>query len=543
MPQVYAKPQSQASWMKLPAAKRGFKTYDRYLNWWKSTVAPRFTVADDPFSPIPFGAQKALATQQIQSQINPMIKAFEDSIRRRTQEGTRAIGAAQQGFVQGVEPIAGNIGAAYDTSIQGAQNVNAGLTQFLKDTGGYVASELGKLIPTQDAGGATSAAQQFGTGLAGQQLAAGASTLGQLQASRAAEVGFAEKMPAYARGFGAEAIADLQRQAGLAQEEGLGEIRSQIPGLVSSTWEQLRNTELQKAIAAKGFEFDQQEIDAATTAAATPEPVSQSWRTGPPSQRYVTDPQTGQQYPNPNYRPPAAGSSAASKLDQTGLNTARESAASLHENMMESFRGDLTKGLSPLTKPQRDALLRANRDKVRLQVLADLRTYYPNKPESWVTQQATAILAATGWPAVAAQVSGYTTPAAKPTTPQARQGTQPAKPKPGAKTAAPAKKPPPAFKSPERQAEAEEKASVASAAASEAADKAKGRKEKEARATSALTRYAEGQTRTGRISRGTTRKVVIKGLQSALPGWPYKRIIALADKVMDASYGNTLYGK
>lgn len=513
MAYTYAKPHSKDAWMALPEGKQGFKNYDRYLSWWKSTVAPKFTVSDDPFAATPVAAQRAQAQEQVGAVINPLIKAFEDSITRRSKEGGRAIGSATDAFVKGVSPLADNLGAVHDTSIQGVQGVNDSLTKFVKDTGGYVASQLGAMIPEKDSGAVTAGAEQFGTGLSGQQLAQGASTISRMYAERAADTAYGEKMPGYARAFGTEAVNDYERQLNLQRQEGLEGIRSQIPSLVSSVLQNLSNNELAKATARKGFELDEDKMNQP----ATPD---YSWMTGPASQQYVVNPATGQQYANPNYQ-----AGGGSTVNQGGLTKARQSAQKLHDQMMETFRGGEF-GLNTPTSQEKTAILRANREKVRLQVVADLKSFYPNKGNDWITQQATAILAATGWPAVASALSKGTpmtqapstaTPAAAPTVQPSRPG-QP--------------KPPSSHVNPDARDRADTKQAIADA-----------RVKKEREAIKAIKNTVQQMTSLGETTRGQAKKVVIENLQGILKGWPYKRIIALANGIIEETYGNTLYGK
>lgn len=525
---TYAKPHSQAAWSKLPEAKRGFKSYQRYMNWWNSTVKPRFTVSSDPFAPTPIPAQRAMAQEQVSALINPLIKQFEESIARRSREGGRAIGAATDAFVKGVEPLAGDLGSVYDTSISGVKGVNDVLSQYIKDAGGMVSSELGKLIPEKDAGAARGAATTFGGGLSVGQMAQGASTLSRMYADRVADVGYAEKMPGYARGFGVEAVKDFERQLNLQRDQGLGEIRGQVPGLISQILNSIQDRELTKATARKGFEMDQQRLDAP----ATPD---YSWMTGPSTQKWVVNPTTGERVANPNYVPPSKG---GGKLSQTGLTQTRSAAQDLHDEMVALWTDPLTK--LPVAKYDvntaagrrgRDDLLRRYREKVRAQVLANLATYYPNQPEAWHRQQATAILAATGWPAVAAQVAGIgpepTTQAPSTSTPAGAAPTVQPKPRSGPK-------PPPAVTGESAQGKAD-----TSPPAQQQANRQK--REAEAYRLSLDLISQRVRSATTPMSRAEAKRVVITDLQQQLRAWPYKRIIAIANRVISAVYGNKLY--
>jgi hypothetical protein len=518
MPQVYGKPSSQADWLKLPAAKRGFKSYDRYKRWWNSTVAPRFTVSDDPFDPVPFGAQKAMVNQQVSSAINPIIKAFEDSISRRQKEGGRAINQATDTFVKGVDPLAGQLGAVHDTSIESQQGTNALLTQFVKDTGGYAASELGKMIPDADEGPAVSAAQKFGTGLSGQQLAQGSSTLSRMYGDRAADVSYGEKMPGYARAFGTEGLQDFQRQLNLQRQEGLGDIRGQIPGLVSGAMDALRSSEFNKAVARKGFEMDEQKANA-------PAAPDFGWAAGPATKEWLVDPATGEYIKNPNYKPKPAGGSSGDL--QKRIDKTTSEATKLAQGLITP---DIAKGK---TRPELNA-------KAYAQILAFVRNRHPNLNENQVLTIARRSLAAGGY--LKALGPGFD---------QWYQGRPVDKPLNGVSTlsapstAAPAKGPTvqrPTTKPGSGQLNPD-RADAATATATATNAQTAATKKRETTVSSAVERVIDSQSATKKVTRAQAKKNAIKMIQGNMRGYPYKRIIAMADAIVDRVYGGTLYGK
>lgn len=556
MPTIYGTPHTRAAWEKLPEAKRGFKSYDRYRRWWNSNIAPRFTVSDDPFAPIPMGAQKAIATETVQSQINPLIKAFEDSISRRSREGGRAISQATTNFERAVQPFGETLGSVYDTSSSNIKDVNQSLIDYAQQQGQNVSGLLAGMIPEKDAAGAVGAAQTLGAGIGGEALARGSASLAALAQARAADVGYAEKLPGYARAFGTQAQTEFQRGLNQERAAGMEDLRSRIPGLVTSTLDSMRREELDKAIARKGFELDADKLEAASQ----PEAPDYSWRGGPANRQWDIDPLTGEQYANPNYVPPSQ-RGAGGKLNTTGITQTGKIAAQLHEDMMSRFSTVSGTGLR-INNPEydvatargraaRDAYVAQERTKASERVLASLKSYYPGKSENWIRQQAAAILYANGWRKAAADLMGV----------QYQQASAPAA------AAAPTSAPPRSVRAPEPTATAAPKpaapATQKGEAAREAGQSVVERKNEAAAQAAQRTELVRGAKRDARKianfwkeqnkgqgpgssvprrSRSQVKAQVIKELQGRLKGHPYKKIIAMAEEIMDDTFGSFQYG-
>jgi hypothetical protein len=181
-------------------------------------------------------------------------------------------------------------------------------------------------------------------------------------------------------------------------------------------------------------------------------------------------------------------------------------------------------------------------------VSANLASYYPGQPRAWIEKQAAQILAATGWPAAAASILGAgaapatTGPQGAPAAPAAAPA-GPARPAP-----APAAPPDAIDRNATVQANAAATAKAAADAKAAAAKQKKAFTAREQRASRMADQLLQGIISSNAVAPPgkkqtflQAKKQVIAQLQRAMPGHPYKRIIALAGQVMAAF--PSAYGK
>jgi hypothetical protein len=222
----------------------------------------------DWLAPMTPQSMSGLASSVVKSQIDPLVKEISDSIARRSAEGSQKISAFNDRWFQALGPMRDSISGAYDKAIQSESAITGGISSFLEGQGAAaqadVSSQLAAAGAPQEAldvhGGQLGA---LGHGIAGQAVGRGSLEMQMLNSDRLAEDVFQGRLPGIVRQFGTEKISDFQGGLNSMLQDSLGDINSQVPGLVSGVYQGLMKNEVEKAIAREGFRTDRQRITAA----------------------------------------------------------------------------------------------------------------------------------------------------------------------------------------------------------------------------------------------------------------------------------------
>jgi hypothetical protein len=384
-------------------------------------------------------------------------------------------------------------------------------------TAGDVAAKL------QQAGIDSAAAgnlQQLGAGSAAMVGGLGASTASRLISQGAAAQTEMAGLPTIATLQGTRSARLANSEINAGKSEALGDLQAQLPGETSKLIQALRNTEIDKAIARNAYDTD------VTKAAATAMgDVDYSWRSGPSSQKYVTDPSTGEQYNNPNYI--AKGAKGANGAQQRRIDATIKDATKLARTLVtpDPLKGRTTPTLNTQAYAQVTALIQSRHPGLGIEQIATMaenalaaggylkaKIHDPRAGyRAWLNGTlASQQPASAGRPATSARPSGK--PTAQTPTPAAPQDVVERNPVVTANAAASQK--------------------------AETAARAK-RAQAESRGSRVATAYvrqmrsqAEQTPVNKRVPYLTVKKNVIAQLQRAMPGHPYKRIIALANEAM-----------
>jgi len=305
------KPYTSSQWLSLPAGKRGFQSYQRYVNWWNTKVGPSLSnpdrkpaVATPPgggynpgfvtpavvkgvpypslpsyFNPISNANLNAQATTNVNTKLNPLIaqvqKQYADLLARTgsqfdtaTRQGQAGINASMQGWLDAVKGLPASINQTYNQQIAGQQGVNDAVQAFLQKSGQQTLGDLTSQAQAAGAPAETVAGFQGGasplnvggaiTGGRTAEMGYGAGALTSLLAQQQADVAGAERQPGLIHSYGADALASFlqdqstKRAAALSditgqQESALGQITAQAPGLIQDVYQNLLDRETTKA--------------------------------------------------------------------------------------------------------------------------------------------------------------------------------------------------------------------------------------------------------------------------------------------------------
>lgn len=417
MPVRPGSPYTRSAWLALPQAKRGFKSYDRYRQWWQGNVGPkvqqrsgRFGLPSDPLSPIDQNALFGMANDMINAQINPLIDHYLGQLDRRGRASMDRLRGATQDFVRGVSSAAPTISRTWDESINSARGVQDAMVSFAQGQGQAADQHVTQSLQAINAPEASIAANadtlgSLGQGIAGQQLGSGGASLLRMLSDRATDVTEAANYPAFAANYGMNAARDLESQIADERADISSNFASQIPGLVRDTYQTLLDRELQKAIAREGFDIDRM---GSSGGASAPD---LQWKNTPQGS-FAFNPATGEYQAIPGTKgdpKPKKGQSVST----TGITQAGEKSNTLHESMMKTFAqiADPTNpsyaGWSPQQKKQyRQKLLQSTRDQAVRSVYGALEAYYPGKSKEWKHKTAASILRQGGWEAAAQAIEG-----------------------------------------------------------------------------------------------------------------------------------------
>lgn len=402
-----ARPHSKNDWLGLPAGKRGFPTYQRYKSWWQRSVAPKFSGGGgsvDYLAPMSQGSLHELASSTVKSQIDPLVKEIQESIGRRSAEGSSKLNAFNDRWFQALGPMKDSVSAAYDKAMSSEQAITGGITSFLQGQGNTAAADVSSQLqainaPQEAVSQMGGGLATLGAGIAGQALGRGSLEMQMLNADRLAEETHQSRLPGIVRQFGAERLSDFQGDLNSLMADQIGEVNSRVPGLVSDVYQGLLRNEVEKAIARRGFDMDEKKYEAAVNAPPGFDSGFSNFlgyavdENGNP----ITDAQGN---PIPKYEKPGS----AGKANTQGVGEARKVAGKIHDNLMKRINS--TDPLNAPTGNARTSLILAARRNAIVQVQATLRSYYPDQPDEWINQKAAQVLAATGFPGAAAELTG-----------------------------------------------------------------------------------------------------------------------------------------
>lgn len=516
-------PHSRQEWLGLPQNKRGFKSYQRYRNWWETNVRRRTSggTSLDYLAPIPQDRLLDMAGSSVRASLDPLVKEITDSFRRRSEEGSQKITSFNDRWFNSLGPMAQNMSNVYNQALQSEAAITGGITNFLSGAGNAAAADVTSQLqainaPQEalDAQGGQLAA--LGTGIAGQALGRGSISMSLLNAEKAAEMGYQAKLPGITRQFGAEQLLDFQKGISGQQADALGEINSRVPGMVTDLYQNLLSKEVEKAIARRGFQMDEKKFAASTA------PQPPGFDSGYSNFIGYAMDTNGQPIldangnPIPKYEKP--GSSKPGKLSQQGIGEARKVAQKIHENLMKRLQPAF--GIGAPAGKDKQALVLAARRNAMLQVKSTLRSYYPDQSEEWLTTRAAEVLSGSGFPGAAAELLGAPTSQGGPvggTHGTGKPAKPPKPPKPPA-APAPARDKPNAGRATNAQQQAQKKAQHEKAVMNNVGE------------------FVVTQVQNG-IGRPTAKKRTVQWLQQALPGYPYKRILAMAESAVRQVYG------
>lgn len=173
-----------------------------------------------------------------QSQLAPLIKALQDSIKAQATSGTAAIGGYTSNLAQHLAGFQQNAQNIYGGAEASQAASDAALSQKLAGEGGQQAQDLGAKLAGINAPGAVNQAVQGATqtaGGAGNALyATGGASLANLIASGAAEQSYASKLPGIAGLAGAQQVGNLQGELAKSLADQTGTLQGKVPDIVNS---------------------------------------------------------------------------------------------------------------------------------------------------------------------------------------------------------------------------------------------------------------------------------------------------------------------
>lgn len=212
------------------------------------------------------------ARSEVQSQIDPIIADITRSYNDRAAAGTESLKAYGESLANSLAGLSGRIGGYYSTAQQNEASLDAALRQALSGQGQSLANALSlELARTgQDTSPAAGVAAT-GAGAGNAAYAIGSASLAQLLSQGAAAQAYGAKLPGIAGLEGLQRAGALQRESSAGLADALGQIRSEVPGLVTSTTQNLKNWALQQWLARTGFATDTARINTSAANAAAAE--------------------------------------------------------------------------------------------------------------------------------------------------------------------------------------------------------------------------------------------------------------------------------
>lgn len=233
------------------AAGSGLSDEQAFADQWKQ-IAGMFGGIDPSFNARSDAEISRLAGSDVASIIDPQIARITERISGQARQGHDAITKAYGGLAESAKDVAGNVRQDYGQAEGDLAATTGALGEFLKGRGASAFADLsGKLgdagLPQDAVQDAAGGAQGLAAGAAGEAAGRGFSGLTRTIGERAANLGYADKLP----GLAALSGADLGRthEAGMREllDNSLGDITAQIPGLTSELARGYRGDEITKA--------------------------------------------------------------------------------------------------------------------------------------------------------------------------------------------------------------------------------------------------------------------------------------------------------
>lgn len=377
------------------AKTKGQKANQRFKKTVKNSVSKN---SYDYLAAIPPAQLQRQVRQTVQSQINPYLAQINKQFGMQQKAGLADITAANRGFVTGAEQYTPMVQQSDAEMLHGQQLLDQGIRQFLAETGQNVTQ--GVLGQQQAAGApvealAATQAQTGGlsTGIQGEALGQGASTMSRMLSQKAADVNYGNLLPNVARAQGTQDVNLFTRNITQQRSAALGDVTQQVPGLVATTYQNLLKNEVDKQVARQAYQLDQQKAAAGPAQHLQLKPI----KNPDGSIDYVNyDPATGAMVPAYHVDAPKG---TQSKDFQKRLDSTTKEARKMALLLYKGYNVQTPTGGAAL--PSENTLLQALLQtgssapkkpvaniKAYGQVIAMYKQNFPNQPESWVMEQA-----------------------------------------------------------------------------------------------------------------------------------------------------------
>lgn len=282
--------------------------------------------------PDPYAALSEAEMQaRVKAQFDPLLARITGAFNARASQGSEAIRGITDALAQSLRGYQGSAQQIYSGAEQSQAASDSALAAMLSGQGGQLASQLGERLASINAPAATQGVQQAvtqaGAGAAGALYGKGSASLADLISRGAGAQEYAAKLPGIAGLAGQQQLAGFQTQLTGQEAEQIGQLRSQIPGVLAD----LRTTELQKADRryqrGRDVISDQRYAQERKDKLAAAQRAARTNVTGTATgDKYIIDPKTGKAIGlNPNYVPPTVKTKAAPRplvigSTQTGWN-------------------------------------------------------------------------------------------------------------------------------------------------------------------------------------------------------------------------------
>jgi hypothetical protein len=232
------------------AGQKKSGTYQRYVNWYRARSASQGTTdfrSHDPYlTPIPRNRVRAMAAQDVNAVIGPLIRQTATQIGQRTKAGQAAIQGYTDTYQKRLGQIGGDLNKAYNAYVLQQQGIDDELRGTLAQRGQQLGQQVTPFTarPGDDLG-----VSKLGAGAGLQSLGYGHSTLARLLGQSAAEKAYATELPGVGILEGARNTRLLQAKGSQDLADQLSQIRSQVPQMVSDTYQSYLDREMTRALA------------------------------------------------------------------------------------------------------------------------------------------------------------------------------------------------------------------------------------------------------------------------------------------------------
>jgi hypothetical protein len=216
----------------------------------------------DPFAPLTPKQQTKQVHKLVSSQTVPLISAINKEYAQHVKSGEMAIGGYTNALYRQLQPMAEQTHATYATALGQQAADDAALANRLAGVGGEVAQNLRAqtgLDPTQ-AAALAAAAQTQGAGAGATVAGLGTAARGALRGAGTAAEAYAGELPGIARIAGQQQESRLRGQLEYERQRSVSGIREKLPALTQQVAKDIRDTELQKAIAVQSGLVEKQKL-------------------------------------------------------------------------------------------------------------------------------------------------------------------------------------------------------------------------------------------------------------------------------------------